>query len=84
MLGIMIVTAFLSMWMSNTATTAMILPVTTALVDQMFAGSSNCQKIKDSATKAMLLAVAYSANIGGTCTLIGTGSNIIMYSMLEK
>ncbi len=67
-LGFVVVSAALSMWMSNTATTVMLLPVALAVADSA----------EDSAlTVPVLLAVAYGASIGGSATPIGTPPNLI-------
>ena len=76
-LGFMLVTAFLAMWVSNTATSIMILPIAISvlqLFDDQFKGSDS-DKLKFKTV--LLLSVAYSANIGGLFTLIGTPPNIV-------
>ena len=79
MLGFMIATAFLSMWISNTAATIMMLPVALAVVKDIRL------KNKDSKFgKPLMLAIAYSATLGGVSTLIGTPPNIILSGMLEE
>ena len=68
-LGFMIATAFLSMWISNTATTLMMLPMALAVVN----GSKN-KKL----TMPLLLGIAFAANVGGIGTPIGTPPNLVM------
>ena len=68
-LGFMTTTAFLSMWISNTATTLMMLPIAMAVV-QTFKN----QKL----TVPLLLGIAFSANVGGIGTPIGTPPNLVM------
>jgi solute carrier family 13 (sodium-dependent dicarboxylate transporter), member 2/3/5 len=76
--GIMLATAGLSMWISNTAATAMMLPIgmslVTLLVDKMRGGAGD----PDAAAFAtcLMLGIAYSASIGGVATLIGTPTNL--------
>lgn len=68
---IFLATAFLSMWMSNTATAAMMLPLVIGLLDRIPA-----EKLKTTAPFA-ILGVAYSASIGGMGTLVGSPPNAI-------
>jgi solute carrier family 13 (sodium-dependent dicarboxylate transporter), member 2/3/5 len=84
-LGFMAAAAFLSMWISNTATTMMLLPVGMAVVRQI-AEESTLDGNKDETTKKkitkslgliLMLGLAYSASIGGVGTLIGTAPNIV-------
>lgn len=69
-LAVIIVTAFLSMWMSNTATTLMMTPIAVAIVGGLGKGS-------DRTAEATLLGVAYAASLGGIGTPIGTPTNLI-------
>ncbi len=82
-LGFMVATAFLSMWISNTATTVMMLPIGMAVVSQFKNGTSD-SKIGDYFGKALMLGIAYSASIGGIATLIGTPPNLVLAGVLEK
>ncbi|RXM96765.1 Solute carrier family 13 member 3 [Acipenser ruthenus] len=134
-LGIMLTTSFLSMWLSNTATTAMMLPIAHAILISLFGDldtlKKNC-KIKDKPTgesqrkmhtvptemqiltleerqdvpdkfesltpaeirkeaeyqknvwKGFLIAIPYSASIGGTATLTGTAPNLLLVGSLKK
>jgi len=74
LLGFMFSTAFLSMWISNTATAMMMIPIVISVID----------KLEDSIGKAevgkyatgLLLGIAYSASIGGIATLVGTPPNL--------
>lgn len=84
-LGFMIAAAFLSMWISNTATTMMMLPVGMAVVRKIgveasLNGVQNAESrkaIQDSLGLVLMLGLAYSASIGGVGTLIGTAPNIV-------
>ncbi len=81
--GFMTATAFLSMWISNTATTMMMLPVAMAVVRQIASQTKFSSEVPDSQAVeknlglALMLGLAYSASIGGVGTLIGTPPNII-------
>jgi len=80
----MIATAFLSMWISNTATAVMILPVGMAIILQL---KDNPDTIVDENLifgKALMLAIAYSASIGGMATLIGTPPNLVLAGVVQE
>lgn len=80
--GFMIATAFLSMWVSNTATVVMMLP--TALSVAKVADNEMEPAESRAFSKALLLGLAYAANIGGIGTLIGTPPNALLAGfMLE-
>jgi sodium-dependent dicarboxylate transporter 2/3/5 len=76
MLGFMLPTAFLSMWISNAASTAMMVPILEAVLAEL--GLSRPERTM------MMLSVAFSANIGGTATLIGTPPNLILIGFLDE
>ncbi|MEN0019821.1 MAG: SLC13 family permease [Planctomycetota bacterium] len=76
LLAIMLVTAFLSMWLSNTATTAMVLSLVMPIVHSLPSG--------DRRRKAIVLAVPFAANIGGIGTPIGTPPNAIALTYLAR
>lgn len=129
MAGIMLVTMFLSMWISNTATTSMMLPIVDSILleiykannfkeknvvlqvlppnnnnnvkeeekengingevtndsnqsDQTIIGNMEHSDLK-TLRKALMLSIAYSANIGGTATLTGTGTNLVLQEVFH-
>lgn len=77
--GFMLATAFLSMWVSNTATTIMMLPIGLSVISMMDNG--NPEGVRRYAA-ALLLAIAYSASVGGIATLIGTPPNALLAAYL--
>ena len=84
-LGFMTATAFLSMWISNTASTMMMFPVAMAVVqkialDASLDGVRNAEsqkQIEQGLGLVLMLGLAYSSSIGGVGTLIGTAPNIV-------
>jgi len=75
-LGFMIASSFLSMWISNTATTLMMLPIGAAVITsigEIFEENKN----QENFNKALMLGIAYAASIGGISTLIGSPPNLI-------
>ena len=84
-LGFMCATAFLSMWISNTATTMMMYPIALAVIAQLSeeAGFLRLDRLRNFRT-CLMLGVAYAASIGGTGTLLGTAPNLILASNVRK
>jgi sodium-dependent dicarboxylate transporter 2/3/5 len=84
-LGFMLATAFLSMWISNTATTLMMLPIGLAVIGalgELDAGMQGRQRANFAA--ALMLGIAYAASVGGVATPIGTPPNIVLRGQLEE
>lgn len=76
MAGVLGATGILSMWVSNTATAAMMLPIALALAG--LAANESDQEHARRFTVAILLAIAFGANIGGIATLVGTPPNALL------
>lgn len=72
-LGVMVATAFISMWISNTATAAMMYPIVLAIA-ALFGEGPDARR----ARTALMLGMAYAASIGGMGTLLGTPPNLIL------
>lgn len=79
-LGFMISTAFLSMWISNTATAVMMLPIGLAIIK---VASGREDESTTRFNKALMLAIAYAASIGGVATLIGTPPNLVLAGVIR-
>ncbi len=79
--GFMLATMILSMWISNTATTMMMIPIVTSIIFEL---EVNVGKKKISKYGlGLLLGIAYSASIGGNATLVGTPTNLICVRILS-
>ncbi len=87
-LGFMIATGFLSMWISNTATAMMMIPIGLAIIYQVSDNMEKEGKQVDSENfsfgKSLMLGIAYSASIGGLGTLIGTPPNTIFAGVVKE
>ncbi len=83
-LGFMLATAFLSMWISNTATSVMMLPIGMAIIKQLKDNPSTIENENTIFGKALMLAIAYSASIGGIATLIGTPPNLVLAGIVQE
>jgi sodium-dependent dicarboxylate transporter 2/3/5 len=75
----MVVTGFLSAWMSNTATTMLMLPIAAAVIS-IFHNKNDQHRF----AVCLMLSVAYSASLGGMATLIGTPPNAILVSLSKS
>ena len=80
--GFMIATAFLSMWVSNTATAIMMLPIGMSVIGLLTAEGERAEQQRFAT--ALLLGIAYAASVGGIATLIGTPPNAMLAAFLSE
>lgn len=80
--GFMFSAGFLSMWMSNTATTMLMIPIVLSILGTFssLAGEDTAKRF----AKGLLLGVAYSSSIGGMATLIGTPPNLVFLEVYNS
>ncbi|MEM6805788.1 MAG: DASS family sodium-coupled anion symporter [Bacteroidota bacterium] len=83
-LGFMLATALMSMWISNTASTVVMLPIALSVIKLLIDDQDGFTKGEQSFALAIMLGIAFSANIGGMATLIGTPPNSVMAGFLEN
>jgi sodium-dependent dicarboxylate transporter 2/3/5 len=79
MLSIMVITALLSMWVQNTATTAVLIPVAITIVRRI-PDPADAKR----ALPLLIMAVAYGASVGGLATIVGSGENAIASGVLNQ
>lgn len=84
-LGFMLSTALISMWISNTATAIMMLPIAASVTSLLAkeTGQENDPRFKKFAT-GLMLSIAYAASIGGMATIIGTPPNVVMVGYMKR
>jgi len=81
--GFMLATGFLSMWISNTASTIMMLPIAVTVINLIKQTVDN-KKGLDLFSVSLMLGIAYAANIGGMATIIGTPPNVVFVGYAEQ
>ena len=82
--GFMIASAVLSMWVTNTSTTMMLLPIAVSIIGVIHGSvSSLSEKGRRDFQSALLLGIAYSASIGGMMTLVGTAPNALLAAFMQ-
>ncbi|MTI21823.1 DASS family sodium-coupled anion symporter [Fulvivirga sp. RKSG066] len=84
-LGFMAATALLSMWISNTATAVMMLPIALSVANLLLKkDTEKLTRSEKNFSLGLMLSIAYAANIGGSMTLIGTPPNVVMAGYLTE
>ena len=83
-LGFMVSTALMSMWISNTASTVVMLPIAVSVIGLLINDKDGFTKGDQNFALSIMLGIAFAANIGGTATLIGTPPNSVMLAFLNK
>src|SRR5688572_11354582 len=82
--GFMIAGGFMSMWVSNTATVIMLLPLVNSMIVGTRTGTDESGNRATDFEKALLLGIAYAATIGGYGTLVGTPPNALLAGFLTQ
>ncbi|PQJ16693.1 SLC13 family permease [Aureicoccus marinus] len=83
-LGFMLATASLSMWISNTATTVVMLPIALSVIQLLIEDEDGFTKKDRNFALSVMLGIAFSANAGGIATVIGTPPNSVLIGLLEN
>ncbi|MEP2667901.1 MAG: SLC13 family permease [Cyclobacteriaceae bacterium] len=84
-LGFMLSTALISMWISNTATAVMMLPIATSVTKLLAGEISEADKPKfERFATGLMLSIAYAASIGGIATIIGTPPNVVTVGFIKR
>ena len=82
-LGFILSTGFISMWLSNTATTMMMFPIALSVIHVMKDTGNGTGNFKNFSL-AMMLSIAYASNFGGIATIVGTPPNVAFVGYYEK
>lgn len=83
-LGFMLATALLSMWISNTASTLVMLPIGLSVIQLLIDDADGFTKNDRNFALSIMLGIAYAANSGGIATIIGTPPNSVLVGFLES
>ncbi len=83
-LGFMMATGFMSMWISNTACTVVMLPIALSVISLLTNDSDGLTKQDQNFALCVMLGIAFSANAGGIATVIGTPPNSVLIGLLEN
>jgi sodium-dependent dicarboxylate transporter 2/3/5 len=83
-LGFMIATALMSMWISNTAATVVMLPIAISVIRLLIKDTGGFTKAGKNFALSIMLGIAFAANAGGIATVIGTPPNSVLIGLLEN
>ena len=83
-LGFMIATGFMSMWISNTASTVVMLPIAMSVIQLLVDDRDGFTKKDQNFAVSVMMGIAFAANAGGIATVIGTPPNSILIGLLEN
>lgn len=83
-LGFMIATGFMSMWISNTACAVFMLPIAMSVIKLLINDADGYTKSDQNFAISVMLGIAFAANAGGIATVIGTPPNSILIGLLEN
>jgi len=83
-LGFMLATAFMSMWISNTASTVVMLPIAMSVIQLLIKDEDGFTKADKNFALSVMLGIAFAANAGGIATVIGTPPNSVLIGLLEN
>ena len=82
--GFMLSTWLMSMWISNTASTVVMLPIALSVIGLLINDADGFTKNDQNFALSIMLGIAFAANIGGTATLVGTPPNSVMLGILNE
>jgi len=83
-LGFMLATALMSMWISNTASTVVMLPIALSVITLLVKDEDGFSGKDRNFALSIMLGIAFAANIGGMATIIGTPPNVVMAGFVEE
>lgn len=83
-LGFMLATAFMSMWISNTASTVVMLPIALSVIQLLVKDKNSLTASENRFSLCVMLGIAFAANAGGMATVIGTPPNSVLIGFLEN
>ncbi|HEY3403408.1 MAG TPA: DASS family sodium-coupled anion symporter [Ohtaekwangia sp.] len=86
-LGFMIATGFISMWISNTATAMMMLPIGLSVINLLLKNKQTIHELPKAERNfalGLMLMIGYASSLGGLGTIIGTPPNVVFKGLLEK